>query len=466
MLLLAAAAAAALPATAQAASYSVPAALPDHYAGSPGAGSEGPRLADGQVLWAERHGSSGVLLAARAGEPARELFRFPALAARRGVLTSQLLTLAAGPGTAVAGRHVFTCRGSGRRCEDAGRWSPPELHAVDLATGAARGLDPGRCTRASDLDFDLAGSVLALDRGWCGGAVRDLVDGAESRFEGRVVAAAGMYAVVVTEDDAFLWPRVRLVDWRSGRVLRRLSMIRLLLDDAERQITVDADGTVAYVFDGARVVSPGARRAHSVGRPGDGELVVDQVRLAGGLLARRRVTRWELGEDRQELWVGAVDGSGTRRVYGQRSAGGWDFDGTHLTWAAQPCAQVVVQVWDLAAERPARAPENCGLPTLGKAPVVLRRGRALPIEVTCPPQPAQGCAGDLLARLHRSGGGAPLAESYFTEVRLRAGQTRTVPLGIAVGRRRIASARRLHARVEYHSRAPGGGLSRVRLTVG
>ena len=240
--------------------------------------------------------------------------------------------------------------------------------------------------------------------------VQDAADGALRRFKGRVLAAAGGYAVVARHLDD-VDPVVRLVNWRTGRRVRTLPERAFRFED-DRQVSVGADGAVAL-----------ATEQH---RPTRDETIGDQVRLAGGLLAHRRVLRDNSLEDNDVFWVSRPDGSQARRVGGQRHGGGWDFDGTRLAWATQPCAQILVQVWDLATAPPPPAADHCATPRLPRGTVELR-GRSLRIKLVCPAVPAQGCAGDIVASLYRR---HQIGQTYAQHVRLPAGAMRTVRLRI------------------------------------
>ncbi len=128
------------------------------------------------------------------------------------------------------------------------------------------------------------------------------------------------------------------------------------------------------------VVAPGGR---TTTRPSDAQ----EVALAGGVLATR------------EHSLGAFNRFhvGDRTVDGQDGGFGWAFDGARLAWVAQPCAQTVVQVWDLAGEPPAPAEPRCATAAVGRVRLL---GRRLRVSLSCPASaPAQGCAGFVRADL-------------------------------------------------------------------
>jgi hypothetical protein len=235
--------------------------------------------------------------------------------------------------------------------------------------------------------FDLVGGVFSEGDGCLtGGGVLDFADGATRRLAGPVVAAAGRYAIVGTGG-----PRdeqLELVDWRSGARLRRLA--DLVGIERDRQVSVAGDGTVAWAGRNAEVVPLGAKDPVAVPFPHvPGGSIADQVRLGGGLLAVRSVTRRSL-EDVHTFQLTGLDGSDRREVDGQRVGGGWAFDGRRLAWATQPCAQFVIQVWDVAGAPPPDAPDRCAVPAIGSEPIRMRDRRLLPVRLACPASPAQG----------------------------------------------------------------------------
>ena len=185
----------------------------------------------------------------------------------------------------------------------------------------------------------------------------------------------------------------------------------------------------------------------------------NEVRLAGGLLAHRRVI---LDDDFDEdfgarthsvLWVSRPDGSDTRRVSGQRNGGGWDFDGRRLAWAAQPCEQIVVQVWDLAAARPAPVSERCGVPRIRK-PRLCFGDRSIWFRAVCPPRPARGCDGDMRAVVRRLHGGRRVGETVVNPIHMAAGSRRRSGLEIfdAVSLRNVRGPFRVRFIVTSHGR--------------
>ena len=446
-----------VPGVARAASYSVPAGLPDppYFAGAPNAGAEGPALAAGQVVWTEIRGRAGAVVAAAPGEPARDVLALGRVE-EHGV-QAHLLRIAAHGDRAVVQRVVIVCAGVRNRCDGPDRTVRRELLSIDLVTQTAVAFDGCHGSAACNscragrhwygFRFDLVASVFSTDDDCGQGSVHDFADQATGLVDGVILAAAGSYAVVAARTD--FERNIRLVDWRTGRQIRRLPDLVLLGDEA-RQVTVGPDGTVAFVSgDRIRVIAPGGK-ATTLRRPARDEVIIDQVRIAGGLLAHRRVFRDDQAEDRDVFWISRFDGSSARRVGGQRNGGGWDFDGAHLTWATQPCAQIVVQHWDLAAAPPPAAAADCSTPTVDRRPVKMRRARTLPVTLTCPRMPAQGCAGQLHATLRLPRSHTELTETYLTPVRLPAGAQRTVRLKI-LRSHRLRALRRLQARVEFSS---------------
>jgi hypothetical protein len=294
--------------------------------------------------------------------------------------------------------------------------------------------------------LDLIGSVLAETDG-CpvpGAGVLDLADGAVRRFDRTVVAAAGPYALLAAGEGDF-----DLVEWRSGA---RVRTVETGLGDpdshpaggADHRIAVAADGTVAWEDSRLAVLAPGASEPRRIHVKGIVDPLVEQVRLGGGLVAAREVAFAE--GLTQVFQVSRPDGTGVRRVDGQPSAGGWAFDGARLAWATRPCAQTLIQVWDLAGAPP--PPEHCVTARPARRAVRIPDTHALPVTLACPPVPAQGCHGYLEAALYKPHGRRLLTDTALQAYTLPAGTTRTVHLRI-LGRRRLRGLHRLVARAEF-----------------
>ena len=131
-------------------------------------------------------------------------------------------------------------------------------------------------------------------------------------------------------------------------------------------------------------------------------------------------------ESRNTLQVSARDGSGLRTVDAQRGNFGWAFDGTRLAWIAQPCAQTVIQVWDLSTNPP---PARALRPRPAGASLALSRNhRWLNVVLRCPQVPAAGCAGVAQAVLYR--GIRRLASTLSGSYRIEAGKLATVRLDV------------------------------------
>lgn len=377
--------AAAGPAAAQ--SFSIPTGLGDGgYAGAPGAGSEGPVLAgDGRVLWLEERGTGAALVVARHDGARTDVLALPPFRSRG--LAWQLLTVVADGDRAVVQRVGFTCPGSGNACSGVDRRAAYDLVAVDLATGAARPLDgclgdaecEGCRARSgwSGYELRLSGSVLAL-RG-CMHGLLDLATGATTRLpSGAVVALAGSRAVLGTWEDEVDPGTFRLADWRTGALVRPLPGFKPYGREEAGRIALGADGTVAYTtLDGVETVAPAGAR-HALRRSQGEDRIAHELLFAGGLLAEWRVVR-ESYEDRAHVRVQRPDGTGARETGGQLAGGGWGAAEGRVAWAVRPCAQTVVQVWELAGPPPAPAPDVCTMGKVATAPVRITRGGRLPV---------------------------------------------------------------------------------------
>ena len=121
-----------------------------------------------------------------------------------------------------------------------------------------------------------------------------------------------------------------------------------------------------------------------------------------------------------------------RQLDAQHGRFGWTFDGTRAAWVAQPCARTVVQVWDLATDPPPPADDRC---TRAEAVSAAYRENALLVRLTCPPESALGCAGDVAADLYA--GARKLATTAWSAYRIPPGGTRTerIPIGRRLSQR-------------------------------
>jgi hypothetical protein len=260
----------------------------------------------------------------------------------------------------------------------------------------------------------LRGSVLAARRCYRAGFVTDLADGTRRAVGPDLLAAAGSYAVArVPEPD-----RLQALDWRSGAPLGPAHEVTLI--PGVSNVSIDDDGTVAWIEDGVKLLAPGATAATALplARERDGVL---QVAAAGGLVA---VRDWS-GVEENRLQVSARDGSGRREVDGQHGSYGWAFDGTRLAWVAQPCGQTVIQVWDLSGDPPPPADDRCA--HARPSALTLKR-RRLTVDLRCPRAPAIGCAGFVTAVLYR--GTRRLSSTDTAHYRIEAGRRGTVRLRV------------------------------------
>lgn len=449
---------------ARASSFGVSASLPEpSVAGTSEEHSAGPVLLPGAVLWADPRGSQATVMAAASTTSARALLTLPPVRAKGRLSTSLDVVGFAGGG--VLQRMVWACRPQGEACAGSERTVAKDVVRVDPANGTAGPLDAcfgaPTCSgcRASSFDpgFGLQAhdSVLVVNDG-CGSGVSDFADGTTRRLTGRVVAAAGVYAIVETAPDGA--SRLALVNWRTGERIRLLpSEATNVLPDL---VGVDTDGTIAY-FNHAGAVEvqaiTGARVA-TLELPEAFE-PFDDLRIAARAVAVRRTTRDSLAQDvsRFTVWrAGRI-----LRVSGQRVGGGWDFDGRRLTWATQPCALTTIQVWDLDTPPPTPAREDCTPAVAAPTARLGTAGRALRVRLTCPAAPEHGCAGSIHADLVTRRGGRRVGETFLTDYRIRAGSSATATLQLL---RPVKSRRPLAGRLELSSSA-GGFTARKRVVI-
>jgi hypothetical protein len=373
-------------------------------------------LADGRVVWLERRGAGAELvMAGEDGVPHDVLALRPV---RGGVF--HYLNVVAGGNTAIVDRMVCDA--------GCGRITIQESLRVDLATGAATAL------KLSDCHFSLRASVLAMYDCYGPGIVIDLADGTRRTLDGHVLDAAGSYAAVIDDNDV-----LSVVNWRTGAVLGTPQKVFLVT--GATNVSIDTDGTLVWVEEGQdamKVLAPGAAAPVVVNVERDGEL---SVRAAGGLIAVRDWT-----DSRAALRVSARDGSGLRTVDAQRGSFGWAFDGTRLAWVAQPCAQTVIQVWDLSTNPPPPTSERCTRARPDEL-ALSRDRRQLSAVLHCPKVPARGCAGVVKAVLYR--GTRRLASTDSGDYRIEAGKRATVTL-LVRGRPHITG--RIVARVNGGAR--------------
>ena len=242
----------------------------------------------------------------------------------------------------------------------------------------------------------------------------------------RILAAAGRYAATSPDEETLI-----VTDWRTGETIHRVSDVSLtsVIDG----VALDIDGTLAWSYGaGVYVLAPGAAEPRTVRR--EPERLYD-VALAAGRLATRTN-----GGNVEPVTFQVDD----REIQGQRNPYGWAFDGTRLAWAAEPCGNPVIQVWDLATDPPPPANDRCirarfaGV-TLG------RKGAVVTVRLRCPATPARGCAGtvaaDLLAR------GRPVATTERWQYRVRPGETGARRLRVQRSSR-LRGHKRLVARVK------------------
>ena len=420
----------ALPAAAHAQSFSVSDARMDDWnvriLGAGRFGTQGPAVAGSSVVWWREGRTRAWLMVASADAPPRRI-----LSVRN---TSPILHVAAFGNRAIAQQ-----------------WGT--FYEVDVPTGSAKTMDPcfgdAACSScrarsgAGHFEHELVGTVLAVGQKYgsiCqSGAVHDYADGATRRFPGPVLAAAGTYAVVREAT------RMALFNWRTGQRLRTLGP-GPFSDGYKRQVAVDEHGTVVF----AALTDRTTRNPFGAS---------DEVRLAGGLLAQRRdIADTDFDEEHgvrshSVFWVSRPDGSQTRRVRGQRTGGGWDFDGRRLAWATQPCMQITIQLWDLAGDPPAPASERCGVPRVRTARLKYR-DTAVSFTAVCPRHPARGCDGDMHAVIRRASGGPRVDLTFKTPIHLAAGDHRGtgVTTGSARALRKIRGPFRVRFIFESHGR--------------
>src|SRR4051812_31998714 len=350
-------------------SYSVPAPVAETELRQ---SADSVALAAGRVLWVEQRGTSETLVAAGADGVAHDVLTLPpAVGAPRfsGVL-------AAGD-TAFFDRMV---------CRNEYCVHPPadELVRIDLTADAATPFGAVGCNRGRFYAATLRGTVLT-GSGRCGNqtAVSDLADGTTRYFDGRVLDAVGAFAVLETAAG------MTRLEWRTGRRIDDVPSVSL--DPGADTVSLDADGTVAWAQDGTmHVLAIGEQQPRRIPLKQDGGIT--GVKLAGGRLAYRHDDA--LG--RVTFTVSARDGSGVRHAEATHGPFGSTFDGGRLAWVDQPCALPVVQVWDLAAEPPAPPTDHCIRARIASKALRLNRARSrFSVELSCPPAPARGCAGEI-----------------------------------------------------------------------
>ena len=294
-------------------------------------------LAAGQVVWVEERGTGAALVAAGEDGVPRDITTLPPV---KGGPRSH--SVAASGTTAFLQRQV--CADTNCR-----RSAAHDLVRVDLTTGAATPFDGclglaacRECTDVYHFAFGLRGDVLGIS-GRCArdAGVIDLATGETRRVPERILAAAGRYVASSSDEQTLI-----VSDWRTGETIHRVDDVSLtnIID----QVALDADGTLAWSYGaGVYVLAPGAAQPRTV--PREPERLYD-VALAAGRLATRTN-----GGNVEPVTFQVDD----RKVEGQRNPYGWAFDGTRLAWAAEPCGNPVIQVWDLATDPPPPANDRC-----------------------------------------------------------------------------------------------------------
>jgi len=103
------------------------------------------------------------------------------------------------------------------------------------------------------------------------------------------------------------------------------------------------------------------------------------------------------------------------------------------------------------------------VPAIGRAPVRMRDTRHLPVTLTCPPVPVQGCAGILGADLDRPRTHRHVAAAYLQIYRLPAGTAGTVRLAI-IKPSRVRGVHRMRATIEFDAFRGGATVAHANVT--
>lgn len=163
-------------------------------------------------------------------------------------------------------------------------------------------------------------------------------------------------------------------DWRSGQVVYGV--------DGGAPFDVQPDRTLAFETTGASPQIAWASPAEPSPHPLASARAFD-VRIANGRVAIRTGSQFEVFD---------LSGSELAATPAADAAGSFDFDGTQLVYASQPCKVAAIVTWDLGAPPPASASGSCPYARASTAVDDLRH-RRLAVPVRCPGIPALGCSG-------------------------------------------------------------------------
>ncbi len=195
-------------------------------------------------------------------------------------------------------------------------------------------------------------------------------------------------------------PELRVRDLQADALAYRVELARSDVPHPNRvAVHLQADAKVVLAwFDGQRRriawASPAEPVLHAVDAPGEpGGLARDLVayRRFGGVL-----------QPQSEVGLVGLDGRIAARFTFTAPFGGLSYglawDGERLAWAQRPCETVFIAVVDLARAEPPPSPSGAPCPRakiVTRKPVRVDRAGRFSVTLSCPAEPALGCAGTL-----------------------------------------------------------------------
>ena len=263
------------------------------------------------------------------------------------------------------------------RPSDCGAKGGPYLESIGSHVFAGRigqPLDSELCgSRLPSVDVD--GTVVAYDSACSEGTVvRDITASSDTPYRvfppaGGRVRLAGRYLALYASSGIVAY------DWQTGDVVHRADGPRYSSFD------VNANGVLALTNEsGVYLESPHETTPRRIAAG-----AVAEVQLGGSRVALRSYNR---------LRVLDLDGTEVASASAGEYAGDFDFDGSRLVYATQPCEETAIVTWDLEGDPPRMPAGLCPSARLaGKRATVNLSKRTFTVAVRCPATPALGCSG-------------------------------------------------------------------------
>lgn len=439
--------------TADAESRLIPLALPPD--AGPGISSlqgvlAGPVLAGDRVAWAVRTRKGAVTV--RVGESdgrTIDVLQLPADGSGFGEISLD----AAGARIALARlgeRCDFECRSTYTVTQDA--WSGVIGEPFARLGGCGR---PGPSCATSERGCGAEAISLSpthfASSSCTGFELRDLARGTSRRFAGEVAPRlAGRYLASIRKGNPSSpkEPSELLVRDLQAEALA----YRVELAGVDDPYSTNSANVVLHLQDDAKVLLTSVNAATGERRiawASPAEPVLHPVAAPGmpGGLARDLVAYRRVGDFLQpqsEAGLFGLDGRIAARFAFTAPYGGLSFDGERLAWAQRPCETVFIAVVNLSQAGPPPSPSEAPCPPakiVTRRPVGVDRAGRFSVELSCPAEPALGCAGTLrlLARApgrlgrRRGAGSSGRFSLAFMGYAIQPGRSQRLPVRLSRG---------------------------------